>query len=163
MLSEMELGGGLLYLNVADQNKGKALNWVKRYKIIIVTAEDLSKKTESHQLPSQEHSFKKGQSLNSSSINPLLLWEKTDMENKFQAGTLEELYDPNLMLHNHHDNNIQNDVTRAVHVGLQCTQETSSLRPTMSKALQMLTTEEHLLWPTNPPFIDERTMELNDT
>uniref|UniRef100_A0A6N2K368 Protein kinase domain-containing protein n=1 Tax=Salix viminalis TaxID=40686 RepID=A0A6N2K368_SALVM len=69
-----------------------------------------------------------------------LTWKK-----KFQAGTLEELYDPNLMLQNHHDNNIQNDVTRAVHVGLQCTQETSSLRPTMSKALQMLTTEEHLL------------------
>ena len=41
MLSEMELGGGLLYLNVADQNKGKALNWVKRYKITIVTAEGL--------------------------------------------------------------------------------------------------------------------------
>uniref|UniRef100_A0A6N2K0M9 Serine-threonine/tyrosine-protein kinase catalytic domain-containing protein n=1 Tax=Salix viminalis TaxID=40686 RepID=A0A6N2K0M9_SALVM len=59
--------------------------------------------------------FKKGQSLNSSSINPLLLWGKTDIENFFQAGTLEELYDPNLMLHNHHDNNIQNDVTRAVH------------------------------------------------
>jgi hypothetical protein len=63
---------------------------------------------------------------------------------KFQAGTMEELYDPNLMFRNHHDNNVQNDVTRVEHVGLLCTQEISSLRPTMSKALQMLTTEEHI-------------------
>ena len=63
---------------------------------------------------------------------------------KFQAGTLEELYDPNLMFHNHHDTNVQNDVTRVEHVGLLCTKEISSLRPTMSKALQMLTTEEHI-------------------
>jgi hypothetical protein len=75
---------------------------------------------------------------------------------------VEELYDPNLMLHNHHDNNVMNDVKRAVHVGLLCTQEIPSLRPTMSKALQMLTTEEHLPRPSNPPFIDEMTMELND-
>ncbi|TQD68566.1 hypothetical protein C1H46_045901 [Malus baccata] len=33
----------------------------------------------------------------------------------------------------------------------------------MSKALQMLTKKElHLPAPTNPPFIDEKTMELND-
>ncbi|KAJ6898222.1 cysteine-rich receptor-like protein kinase 2 [Populus alba x Populus x berolinensis] len=82
---------------------------------------------------------------------------------KFQAGTVEELYDPNLMLHNHHDNNVKNDVKRAVHVGLLCTQEIPSLRPSMSKALQMLTTEEHLPRPSNPPFIDEMTMELKDT
>ncbi|KAL9401153.1 hypothetical protein Peur_005002 [Populus x canadensis] len=58
--------------------------------------------------------------------------------------TLEELYDPNLMFHNHHDNNVQNDVTGVEHVGLLCTQEIPSLRPTMSKALQMLTTGEHI-------------------
>ncbi|KAJ6911517.1 hypothetical protein NC652_021965 [Populus alba x Populus x berolinensis] len=39
---------------------------------------------------------------------------------------------------------VTNDVTRVEHVGLLCTQEISSLRPTMSKALQMLTTEEHI-------------------
>ncbi|KAG6759000.1 hypothetical protein POTOM_035464 [Populus tomentosa] len=87
----------------------------------------------------------------------ILTWKK------FQAGTVEELYDPNLMLHNHHDNNVKNDVKRAVHVGLLCTQEIPSLRPSMSKALQMLTTEEHLPRPSNPPFIDEMTMELKDT
>ena len=48
-------------------------------------------------------------------------------------------------------------------MGLLCTQENPSLRPTMSKALQLLTKkEEHLASPSNPPFIDESTMELND-
>lgn len=75
---------------------------------------------------------------------------------------MEELYDPNLMLHNHHNSNVKNDVLRVFHLGLLCTQEIPSLRPTMSKALQMLTTDEHLPPPTNPPFIDEKTMELND-
>ncbi|XP_057984954.1 cysteine-rich receptor-like protein kinase 2 isoform X2 [Hevea brasiliensis] len=82
---------------------------------------------------------------------------------KFQAGTVEELYDPNLMLHNHHNSNVKNDVLRVVHLGLLCTQEIPSLRPTIAKALQMLTTEEQLPAPTNPPFTDERTMEFNDT
>uniref|UniRef100_U5G2T0 Serine-threonine/tyrosine-protein kinase catalytic domain-containing protein n=1 Tax=Populus trichocarpa TaxID=3694 RepID=U5G2T0_POPTR len=74
----------------------------------------------------------------------VLLLEIVTTWKKFQAGTMEELYDPNLMFRNHHDNNVQNDVTRVEHVGLLCTQEISSLRPTMSKALQMLTTEEHI-------------------
>lgn len=82
---------------------------------------------------------------------------------KFQAGTVEELYDPNLMLHHHHYSNVKNDVFRVVQVGLLCTQEVPSLRPTTAKALQMLTTDEQLPAPTNPPFIDEKTMELNDT
>ncbi|EEF34452.1 kinase, putative [Ricinus communis] len=82
---------------------------------------------------------------------------------KFQAGIVEELYDPNLMLHSHHNSNVKNDVFRIVNIGLLCTQEIPSLRPTMAKALQMITTEEHLPAPTNPPFIDEKTMELNDT
>ncbi|XP_050205691.1 cysteine-rich receptor-like protein kinase 2 [Mercurialis annua] len=82
---------------------------------------------------------------------------------QFQAGIVEELYDPNLMLHNHHNINVKNDVYRVVHIGLLCTQEIPSLRPTMAKALQMLTTEENLPAPSNPPFIDERTMELTDT
>ncbi|XP_050120295.1 cysteine-rich receptor-like protein kinase 2 isoform X1 [Malus sylvestris] len=80
----------------------------------------------------------------------------------FQAGTVEELYDPNLMLQNCHDN-VKDEIFRVVQIGLLCTQESSSLRPTMSKALQMLTKKElHLPAPTNPPFIDEKTMELND-
>ncbi|KAJ9176356.1 hypothetical protein P3X46_011676 [Hevea brasiliensis] len=82
---------------------------------------------------------------------------------KFQAGAVEEFYDPNLMLHHHHNSNVKNDVLRVVHVGLLCTQEIASLRPTMAKALQMLTADEQLPAPTNPPFIDEKTMELNDT
>ncbi|KAM3706318.1 hypothetical protein ACB098_03G143600 [Castanea mollissima] len=81
----------------------------------------------------------------------------------FRSGTVEQLYDPNLMLHNHYNVNVKNEILRVLHVGLLCTQEIQSLRPTMSKALQMLTNKDYELpAPTNPPFIDERTMELTD-
>jgi len=81
----------------------------------------------------------------------------------FQHGTVEELFDPNLMLHNYyHNTDIKNEVSRVIHIGLLCTQEAPSLRPSMSKALQMLAkTNEHLPTPSNPPFIDKKTMELN--
>ncbi|KAL7241054.1 hypothetical protein ACSBR2_006639 [Camellia fascicularis] len=83
----------------------------------------------------------------------------------FQQGAVEELFDPNLMLHNYnHNSNIKNEVLRVVHIGLLCTQEAPSLRPSMSTALRMLANkDENLPPPTNPPFIDEKTMELNDT
>ena len=70
------------------------------------------------------------------------------------------------MLHNYRErlNQVKNQISRVVHVGLLCTQEIASLRPIMSKTLQMLTNKEEILpAPTNPPFIDETTMELNDT
>ncbi|KAI9169290.1 hypothetical protein LWI28_010272 [Acer negundo] len=82
----------------------------------------------------------------------------------FQAGTAEELYDKNLMLHNYHNINVKDEVYRVLHIGLLCTQEIPSLRPTMSKVLKMIINkEEHLPAPTNPPFTDEGTMEFNDT
>ncbi|KAF8016268.1 hypothetical protein BT93_H1691 [Corymbia citriodora subsp. variegata] len=83
--------------------------------------------------------------------------------NYFQANRVEELFDPNLMLHNYPDGNIKNEVSRVIHIGLLCMQE-ASLRPKMSKALQMLTKkDEDLPPPTSPPFfINERTMMLND-
>ncbi|XP_055810328.1 cysteine-rich receptor-like protein kinase 2 [Solanum dulcamara] len=81
----------------------------------------------------------------------------------FQHDRAEELFDPNLMLHNYHTNSVKKEVLRVVHVGLLCTQEVSGLRPSMSKALQMLVKkEEELPAPTNPPFVDEKTMELHD-
>ncbi|KAK4488819.1 hypothetical protein RD792_004609 [Penstemon davidsonii] len=83
----------------------------------------------------------------------------------FQQRTAEDLYDSNLMLHNCNNNmTVKSEILRVVHVGLLCTQEISSLRPSMSKALQMLVKkEEQLPAPTSPPFMDEKTMELNDT
>ncbi|XWS22626.1 hypothetical protein CRYUN_Cryun29cG0052300 [Craigia yunnanensis] len=82
----------------------------------------------------------------------------------FQLGTVEEIYDPNLMLNNNHSSNLKNEVFRVVHIGLLCTQEIPSLRPSMSKVLQMVTKkDEDLRAPTNPPFMDEKTMEFNDT
>ncbi|KAL6577895.1 Cell division control protein 2 [Orobanche minor] len=82
----------------------------------------------------------------------------------FQQKTVDELLDPNLMQQNYHNVNIKNEMLRVVHVGLLCTQEVPSLRPSMSKALPMIVNnKEELPAPTNPPFMDEKTMELNDT
>lgn len=82
----------------------------------------------------------------------------------FQAGTVEELYDKNFLLHNYNNINVKDEVFRVLHIGLLCTQEIPSLRPTMSRVLKMLINkEEQLPAPTNPPFIDEKTMQFNDT
>ena len=83
----------------------------------------------------------------------------------FESGTVEGIYDPNLMVDEKEGGgSIKEEILRVVHIGLLCTQETASLRPTMSKVLQMLMKKEDKLpAPTNPPFMDERTMELNDT
>lgn len=82
----------------------------------------------------------------------------------FQAGTVEELYDRNLMLNDCDNSGVKNELLRVVQIGLLCTQESPSLRPTMSKVLQMLQKkEEHLPAPTSPPFTDEKTMVLNGT
>ncbi|GAU33814.1 hypothetical protein TSUD_221510, partial [Trifolium subterraneum] len=84
--------------------------------------------------------------------------------NHFQSGTAEQLFDPNIALHNSFDSNVKNEILRVFHIGLLCIQEVASLRPTMSKTLQMLTeNEEHLVAPSNPPFLDESTMELHET
>ncbi|XP_060196194.1 cysteine-rich receptor-like protein kinase 2 isoform X1 [Lycium barbarum] len=81
----------------------------------------------------------------------------------FQRGIVEELFDSNLMLHNYHTIYVKNEVARVLHVGLLCTQEIPTLRPSMSRALQMFVKkDEKLPPPTNPPFVDEKTMELHD-
>ncbi|KAL2510246.1 Cysteine-rich receptor-like protein kinase 2 [Forsythia ovata] len=80
----------------------------------------------------------------------------------FQQLTVDELFDPNLMLHNYSNIDVKKEILRVVHVGLLCTQEIPSLRPSMSKAIEMLVMkEEHLPTPTNPPYIYE-TVELDD-
>lgn len=82
----------------------------------------------------------------------------------FLQGTAEELFDPNLMLQNYYNSSFKSEVHRVIHIGLLCTQEAPSLRPTMSTALRMLAKKEETLpAPTNPPFVDETTMEFNDT
>ncbi|XP_028754480.1 cysteine-rich receptor-like protein kinase 2 [Neltuma alba] len=81
----------------------------------------------------------------------------------FQSGTAGQLLDPNLTSQENHNSDVKDEILRVVHIGLLCTQEISSLRPTMAKALEMLTKkEEQLPAPSNPPFIDESTMELQD-
>nr|GMD15070.1 cysteine-rich receptor-like protein kinase 2 [Ipomoea batatas] len=81
----------------------------------------------------------------------------------FQEGAVEELFDPNLMLHNC-GNSVRSEASRVVHVGLLCTQEIPSRRPYMSKALEMLMKkEEHLPTPSKPAFTYEKSIELCET
>ncbi|KAL3347398.1 hypothetical protein AABB24_021197 [Solanum stoloniferum] len=87
----------------------------------------------------------------------------SDVWEHFQRGIVEELFDPNLMLHKHHTINVKNEVARVLHVGLLCTQEIPTLRPSMSKALQMFVKkDEELPPPTKPPFVEEKTMETHN-
>lgn len=85
----------------------------------------------------------------------------------FQKGTAEELIDQNLMLENYSNgSHIKSQILRVVHVGLLCTQQIPTLRPLMSRILQMVSEKDgfdELPEPSNPPFVDEKTMELNDT
>ncbi|KAE8692325.1 Cysteine-rich receptor-like protein kinase 2 [Hibiscus syriacus] len=85
--------------------------------------------------------------------------------NHFQSGTAEEIYDPNIMPKDIDQcNSVKSQIYRVLHIGLLCTQENRSLRPFMSKVLQMLTKkDEDLPAPTIPPFVNEQTMEFNDT
>ncbi|KAI7731049.1 hypothetical protein M8C21_023552 [Ambrosia artemisiifolia] len=83
--------------------------------------------------------------------------------NHFQQNKVEEIFDPNLMMHIYPNINYQKEAIKVVQVGLLCTQEAPALRPSMSSVLKMLAKDdEPLPLPANPPFIDEKTMELND-
>ncbi|PNY04414.1 cysteine-rich receptor-like protein kinase 2-like protein [Trifolium pratense] len=217
---------------IFDKNKGRELNWEKRYEIIIGTAEGLvylhenSKiriihrdiKASNILLDSKlrakiadfglARSFQEDKSHISTAIAGTLgymapeylahgqLTEKADVYSfgvllleivtgrqnnrskaseysdsliivawkHFQSGTAEQLFDPNIALHDDLNSDVKNEILRVFHIGLLCIQEVASLRPTMSKTLQMLTeNEECLVAPSNPPFLDESTMELHET
>ncbi|KAJ1399501.1 Serine-threonine/tyrosine-protein kinase, catalytic domain [Sesbania bispinosa] len=214
-----------------DKNKGRELNWEKRYEIIIGTAEGLAYLHENSKIRiihrdikasnilldaklrakiadfGLARSFQDDRSHISTAIAGTLgymapeylahgqLTEKADVYSfgvllleivtgrqnnrskasdyseslitvtwkHFQSGTAEQLFDPNLQLHDDQNSDVKSEILRVVHIGLLCTQEIPTLRPTMSKTLQMLTKkEEDLVAPSNPPFLDENTMELHD-
>ncbi|XP_076911515.1 cysteine-rich receptor-like protein kinase 2 isoform X2 [Bidens hawaiensis] len=74
----------------------------------------------------------------------------------FQLGTVEEILDPNLMFHTYPNHNFKKEAIKVVHVGLLCTQEDPTLRPTISMALKMLVKDdEPLPPPSSPPFIND--------
>nr|XP_043621355.1 cysteine-rich receptor-like protein kinase 2 isoform X2 [Erigeron canadensis] len=80
----------------------------------------------------------------------------------FNQGTMGEFFDPNLMMHKYPNIIFQKVAKRVVHVGLLCIQEASSLRPSMSEALRMLAKDDETLpVPSDPPFLNEETMELD--
>ncbi|XP_057949311.1 cysteine-rich receptor-like protein kinase 2 [Malania oleifera] len=82
---------------------------------------------------------------------------------QFLQQKVEELIDPNLKLgENQVDDKVTEEALRVVHIGVLCTQEIPSMRPTMVKVLKMLSKKEvDLPTPTNPPFIHKYIMELN--
>ncbi|WJX62014.1 Cell division control protein 2 [Trifolium repens] len=217
---------------IFDKNKGRELNWEKRYEIIIGTAEGLVYLHENSEIRiinrdikasnilldsklrakiadfGLARSFQEDKSHISTAIAGTLgymapeylahgqLTEKADVYSfgillleivtgrqnnrskaseysdslvivawkHFQSGTAEQLFDPNLELYNSFNSDVKNEILRVFHIGLLCIQEVASLRPTMSKTLQMLTENEVcLVAPSNPPFLDESTMELHET
>ncbi|XP_076883114.1 cysteine-rich receptor-like protein kinase 2 [Bidens hawaiensis] len=79
--------------------------------------------------------------------------------NHFQQNKAEEIFDPNLII----TPITKKEATKAIQVGLLCTQEDPSLRPSMLTVLKMLAKDnEPLPAPSNPPFMDEDAMELNE-
>ncbi|KAK8643502.1 hypothetical protein V6N13_012797 [Hibiscus sabdariffa] len=131
---------------IFDPSRGKELTWEKRYQIIIGTVEEI--------ITGKQNNGSRDTEYSDSII--AVAW------NHFQSGTAEEIYDPNLISNdNDQGSNVKNQIDRVLHIGLLCTQEVRSLRPSMSKVLQMLTKkEEDLPAPTPPPFMDEQTMEF---
>ncbi|KAK1419997.1 hypothetical protein QVD17_29489 [Tagetes erecta] len=77
----------------------------------------------------------------------------------FQQGTVEQILDPNLMFHTYPNLNFKKEAIKVIHVGLLCTQEAPSLRPSISMALKMLVKDdESLPAPSNPPFTEDEEM-----
>lgn len=73
--------------------------------------------------------------------------------------------DPNITLDRYADGDaVKEEVMKMFHVGLLCTQEIPTFRPSVSCALQMLLDrEKQPPAPTKPPFTDDASMELNET
>ncbi|MFS7994887.1 putative non-specific serine/threonine protein kinase [Helianthus anomalus] len=81
----------------------------------------------------------------------------------FQQGTVEEILDPNLMFHTYPNLSFKKEAIKVAHVGLLCTQEAPSLRPSISLALKMLVKDdESLPAPSTPPFIGDESNELEE-
>ncbi|KAL1539343.1 cysteine-rich receptor-like protein kinase 2 [Salvia divinorum] len=214
---------------IFDLDKGKELDWEKRFKIIVGTAEGLAYlhentstriihrdiKASNILLDSRmrakiadfglARSFEKDQSHISTAIAGTLgymapeylaygqLTEKADVYSfgvlvleivsggrnnegessddtesllsrawkQFKQGTVEPLVDPNLMLGCRKEAAVMTEMVRVVQIGLVCTQEIPSSRPSMSKALLMLEAKEEPPLPSNPPFMDNETMEFH--
>ncbi|KAI3698498.1 hypothetical protein L2E82_42092 [Cichorium intybus] len=81
----------------------------------------------------------------------------------FKQGTLEEIFDPNLMLNDDTSSSMKKEIKSVIHIGFLCTQEVPSLRPTMSMTLQMLSKKiEPLPSPSKPPCVPESDTETDE-
>ncbi|KAG6396490.1 hypothetical protein SASPL_142641 [Salvia splendens] len=189
---------------IFDLDKGKELDWDKRLKIIVGTAEGLvylhentstriihrDIKASNILLDSRmrakiadfglARSFEKDQSHISTAIAGTLVSSQNILQStatqsgtefcmdqawkQFKQGTVEPLVDHNLMLGlggRKEEADVMTEMVRVVQIGLVCTQEIPSSRPSMSKALLMLEAKEEPPLPSNPPFMDKETMEFH--
>ncbi|KAJ8759017.1 hypothetical protein K2173_003255 [Erythroxylum novogranatense] len=74
----------------------------------------------------------------------------------FGTGRLCEAVDPVL-----EGNFPEEEVPRLFQIGLLCTQASADLRPPMSLVVRMLTNDHEILNPTQPPFLNPTTAEIN--
>ncbi|XP_059451385.1 cysteine-rich receptor-like protein kinase 46 [Corylus avellana] len=79
----------------------------------------------------------------------------TNAWKRFQSKTVTEIIDVSMEMED------VEEATRVIQVGLLCTQESASLRPTMTTVIQMLREKDaHLPVPSKPPFTEE-SMEIS--
>ncbi|CAH1414942.1 unnamed protein product [Lactuca virosa] len=161
---------------IFDAVRGKELNWAKRFDIIVGIAEGLA------YLHENTRSFQEDKNHISTGIAGTLGYMAPEYvlneEHKhqmtltaclqlhggiFQQGTVDELFDPNLMLKDDTSSSMKKEIRSVIQIGLLCTQEVPSLRPTMSMTLQMLSKNiVPLPSPSNPPCIPETDTESNE-
>ena len=72
--------------------------------------------------------------------------------NLYQAGRSCETVDPSL------EGNFQEqEASRLLQIGLLCAQASAELRPTMSNVVKMITGEQEVPQPAQPPFLNSTT------
>ncbi|XP_076883112.1 cysteine-rich receptor-like protein kinase 2 [Bidens hawaiensis] len=97
-------------------------------------------------------------------IGQTRFWSKGSLRYGGIFNKVEEILDPNLMFQTSPNLNFKKQAMKVVHVGLLCTQQAPSLRPSISMVLKMLAKDdESLPTPSNPPFIgDDDIKELEE-
>ncbi|EEF37687.1 conserved hypothetical protein [Ricinus communis] len=133
--NEMDIISRAQHKNLKDPAKQKELTWEKRLLIITGTAEGL------------EYLHKDCQEI-------LPFSSITQSWKHFKSNSIPEIIDPSMEIED------IEEIERVIQIGLLCTQESPSSRPTMTKVVQMLRRKDlEVPRPSKPPFTDEH-MEL---
>ncbi|KAF3672767.1 putative lipase-like [Capsicum annuum] len=145
---------------IFDPIKGKVPNWERRFEIIIGMAEGLIYLHENTQTRIIHRDIKASNILLDSRFRAKIADFRLARSFQDDKSHISTALSGTLL--NNHTINVKNEVMRFLHVGLLCAQEIPTLRPSMSKALQIFVKkDEELPPPTKPPFVDEKTMQLH--